>query len=184
MAQTGLTYDDLLRMYPEETNDRIEIIGGELFVTPAPTVRHQRALKVLAFAFHQYTDERGGEHFFSPLDTMFTESDVVQPDLIYFAAEKARQIEERPVTVVPDLVAEVSSPSTRSIDLGRKRDLYERHGVREYWFVDLDADRIEVHRLEGDRFGDPAILSPSDTLTSPLLPGFSVEVADIIPPRS
>lgn len=86
---------------------------------------------------------------------------------------------ERPLTRV-DLAVKVSSPSTRRTDTVRKRDLYERHGVPEYWFVDLDADAILVYRLEEGRYGKPEILDPDEELTTPLLPGFSALVGDLL----
>ncbi|MPZ87902.1 MAG: Uma2 family endonuclease, partial [Nitriliruptorales bacterium] len=71
-------------------------------------------------------------------------------------------------------------PSTRRTDLVRKRDLYERFGVPEYWFVDLDADRVEVHRLVEGRFAPPVVLGRDAKLTSDLLPGFVLPVADLL----
>ena len=80
----------------------------------------------------------------------------------------------------PDLVVEVSSPSTRRLELTRKRELYERFGVPEYWFVDLDADRVEVYRLEGERFGPPVLFGMGDTLEPPPIGGFRLAVEDLL----
>ncbi len=80
----------------------------------------------------------------------------------------------------PDLVVEVSSPSTRRIDVGRKKELYERYRVPEYWFVDLDADRMEVYRLQEGRYGSPALVARGDILSSPLLPGLEASVEAIL----
>jgi Uma2 family endonuclease len=92
------------------------------------------------------------------------------------------QVERRFVRSAPDVVVEVSSPSTRRLELVRKRELYERFGVPEYWYVDLDADRVEVHRLESGRFTVPEILARSDTLRSDQTPGFSIAVDDLLGP--
>jgi Uma2 family endonuclease len=108
---------------------------------------------------------------------------VVQPDVLYLLPEHAEGA-ERPLPHV-DLAVEVSSPSTRRTDTVRKRDLYERHRIPEYWFVDLQADRIEVRRLEGDRYPEPLVLTPGEVLDSPLLPGFSAPVEELLhPPRA
>lgn len=64
--------------------------------------------------------------------------------------------------------------------LRRKREVYERYGVAEYCYVDRDADRIEVYRLCDGRYPAPLLLGRDDTLTTPLLPGFSVPVAGVI----
>ena len=84
---------------------------------------------------------------------------------------------ERYVEGPPDLVVEVSSPSTRRLDLLRKERLYERFGVPEYWFVDLDADRIEAYRLADHRYGAPTVYEHDDVAAASVLDGFSVAVA-------
>ena len=84
------------------------------------------------------------------------------------------------VYVRPDLVVEISSPATRRRDLTLKRDLYERFGVTQYWFVDLEAERVEVHRLREGRYGSPDVLRATDTLRSVVLPGFSFDLSTIL----
>jgi Uma2 family endonuclease len=76
------------------------------------------------------------------------------------------------------VAVEVSSPSSRRTDLLRKRDRYERYGVPAYGFVDLDADRVEVYRLADGRFGYPVLPGRDARLTSDLLPGVVLGVAD------
>jgi Uma2 family endonuclease len=107
---------------------------------------------------------------------------VVEPDVIYLSSQSLVKVEEPFVRSAPDLVVEVSSPATRRVYVGRKRELYERFGVPKYWFVDLDADRVEVHRLEGDRYPPPTLLTRSDRLQSPRIPGFALAVADLLGP--
>ena len=177
-----LTYADLCRMFPEEDNVRRELIDGELFVTPSASRRHQRVVIRTVFVVESYAREHGGEVLVSPMDTMFTDFDVVQPDVIYIAANHVDPTVERPLRTV-DLVVEVSTPSTKRIDLGRKRQLYERHRVPEYWFVDLDADRIEAYRLVGDGYAEPELVRRGDRLTSPLLPGFEGSVDELLGPE-
>jgi Uma2 family endonuclease len=182
-ARNRLTYQDLCEMFPEVDNVRRELIDGELFVTPAPTKRHQRAVVRILVGLHAFAQENGGDAYGSPVDTMFSDESVVHPDVMYISADNVDSSEVQLVRKV-DLVVEVSSPSTRRIDLGRKRDLYERYAVPEYWFVDLDADRIEVYRLEGGRYGESSLFLSGERLSSPLLPGFEIEVDEVLGPRS
>lgn len=177
-ATTGLTYDDLQRC-PDDRLRR-EIIGGALHVTAAPALRHQVVVARLVRLLGAHADEHGGEVFPAPTDVFFTEQDVVEPDVVYVSAARADRLEERFVRGAPDLVVEVSSPGTRRVDLTRKRDLYERHDVPEYWVVDLDADRVEVHRLEAGRYGTPTLLGRDKRLSAPLLPGVAVAVAELV----
>ncbi len=79
----------------------------------------------------------------------------------------------------PDLVIAILSPSTAERDRTLKRDLYARHGVREYWLVDAAARTVAVMRLADERFEVVARYGEGQTLTSPTLPGFRVDLDDI-----
>jgi Uma2 family endonuclease len=80
----------------------------------------------------------------------------------------------------PALVVEILSPSTRRRDLGIKRQLFDRGGVREYWIVDPKAFEVTVYRRMPDgAFPKAAQLTAGDTLTTPLLPGFALSVTKL-----
>jgi Uma2 family endonuclease len=176
-----LTYDDFV-LFPDD-GLRHELIDGEHYVTPSPNAKHQRIAVKLTLRIGSWVEEHGtGELFAAPFDVLFSEIDVVEPDLIYMS--KARAVEiltTANVQGVPELVIEIASPSTRRRDETIKRALYERVGVSEYWFVDPAADAILVYRRDGERFTTPHELSAEDgdVLTTPLLPGFELSIADI-----
>lgn len=176
--QTGLVYNEL-QAFPED-NFRREIIDGELIVTAAPSTRHQGVVARLCARLLLHAEEHGGLVYPAPTDVFFTESNVVEPDVVFVAEANFAKVEEKFVRSAPDVVVEVSSPSTRRLELLRKRDLYERFGVPEYWYVDLDAERIELYRLTGDRYGLPFLLGRSDDLESPQIPGFALRVDYIL----
>jgi Uma2 family endonuclease len=174
------TYDDLAS-FPDD-NLRRELIDGELIVTPSPRFRHQVVLTELLFALVTWTKQHGGRAVPARTDVRFSDETVLEPDVLLVRAEHYDRIEEKYVSAAPDLVAEVSSPSTRHLDRVRKRAVYERFGVPEYWFVDLDSDCVEVHRLVDGRYPEPQVLTLGDTLTSAQLPGFSLVVRDLLHP--
>ena len=176
---TGLTYDDL-RAFPDDRLRR-EIIDGELFVTPSPFPRHQRVVGELVTALNLYARQHGGEVYPAPLDVYFSHVDVVQPDVLFLGPEHLlKPSDPEKIVAVPDLVVEVSSPSTRRTDLTRKRDLYEGFGVPEYWFVDIEAERLEAYRLHEGMYGAPDILRAADALRSSVLPEFSLDLSAIL----
>ncbi|MDQ3784432.1 MAG: Uma2 family endonuclease [Actinomycetota bacterium] len=179
--QTRLTYSDLEEMYPEVDNVRRELIDGELFVSASPVKRHQAVVLEIGSAFLTYAKDRGGEAFASPMDVYFSEDNVVEPDVIYVGPDRVDRSEPRFLRAVT-LVVEVSLPSTRRLELLRKRELYERYAVPEYWYVDLDVDRIEIYRLEGGAFAGPVMMSRGKAIASPELPGFSAQVDDLLGP--
>ncbi len=175
---TGLTYEDL-RAFPDD-NLRREIIDGELFVTPSPIRRHQAVVVKLAAALLAYAERHGGDLYPAPMDVFFSDTNVVEPDVLYVRPGRLEGTDEAKVVVPPDLVVEVSSPTTRRRDLTLKKELYERFGVAEYWFVDIEAERVEAYRLREGRYGPPEILRSADILTSPVLPDFAFDLSTIL----
>ncbi len=142
-----LTYTDYLKLPDDGT--RKEILGGELFVTPAPTPRHQHIVRKLATVLGTHVDTHGlGDVLAAPIDVVLSPPEVTQPDLIFIATPNLGIIGEAAIHGAPDLVVEVLSPSTAVLDRGRKKDTYARAGVPEYWIVDPEARTIEVYRLE------------------------------------
>ena len=141
-----------LEKWPEDGR-RYELYDGEVFVVPSPLPAHQIAAARLHLLLHEYFQDRGGVVLFAPLDIVLSEHDVVQPDLLVFAAERAHVIDPTKVTrEPPDLAVEILSPGTARNDRGRKMQLLARHGVKEYWLVNPEAVRIEVYRLVEHRF--------------------------------
>ena len=175
--QTGYTWDLLMELHEEDP--RHQIIGGELIVTAAPNVRHQRVAQRLAVILSTYEKEHGGVGLGLPVNLYLSEHDVVEPDCVYLRPENMGKLEENRIVGPPDLLVEISSPTTRRLDLKRKKELYERHGVPEYWFVDLDAENVQVYRLTEGRYGFTRIASRGETLGSPLLPGLSVPIDEL-----
>jgi Uma2 family endonuclease len=184
-SASKLSYDDFV-LFPDD-GKRHELIDGEHFVTPSPNLRHQWILQNLNRALDSFVRERGlGRVFFAPLDVLFTFHDVVEPDLMFISTARREVLTAANVQGAPDLVVEVVSPSSRRHDEVRKRDLYERGGVAEYWVVDPEAETVKVFRRGGDeptsgRFARPVLLTlrDGDTLTSPLLPGFELPLAAV-----
>jgi Uma2 family endonuclease len=175
---TGLTYDDLAS-FPDD-HLRRELIDGELIVTASPVPRHQRAVIAIAAALHEWCKRHGGEAFPAPLDVYFSDTTVLEPDVLFVSAARRKQVEEKFVRDAPDVVVEVSSPSTRRLELIRKREVYERFGVPEYWYVDLQSDRVEIHVLTDGRYDDPRMRYRGDLLTTPLAPGFEIAVDEVL----
>jgi Uma2 family endonuclease len=139
------TVEDV-RAMPDDRN-RYETIAGELFVTPAPSLRHQAVLARLHLSIGPYVaHHRLGTVVFAPLDVVYGPMTLVEPDLLYVSARRREVFTEREVIGAPDLVVEVLSPSTARTDRGRKRALYQETGVREYWIVDAELNRVEIWR--------------------------------------
>lgn len=124
------------------SKERIELIDGEVFVSPAPTVFHQYLVGRLHYLLMQWAEGRPPSWVgLSPLDVRIAPMRIIQPDISLFLRGMPRR--EGPINVVPDLVIEVLSQN-RSHDTVTKKRLYAQAGVREYWVVDEVTKTIEV----------------------------------------
>jgi len=140
--QTGWTAE-MARALPDDGN-RYEVLDGELFVSPAPTHAHQRALRLLYEQLAPYVHGNHlGEVLWSPADIEFSKQDRVQPDLFVVPAPLADQVKDWKDVTALLLVVEVLSPSTAFSDRNRKRPAYQKQRIPEYWIVDLDARLVE-----------------------------------------
>ena len=178
-----LTYDDFL-LFPDD-GKRHELIDGEHYMTPSPNTTHQRIVGNLHWLIRSHLEiHPAGEVFVAPFDVVFTNFDIVEPDLLYVSRSRAGDIlTPMHVKGAPDLVVEVASKKTRRRDEMIKRRLYERSNVTEYWVVDPEINVIRVYRRTGDRF-DRAIelsLESADVLTTPLLPGLEMPLHRVFP---
>lgn len=177
-SRTKLTYEDFL-LFPDDGR-RHELIDGEHYVTPSPSLWHQELLKRLSYELESYLRAHPlGRMYFAPLDCVFTIHDVVEPDVLVVLEDQLDILTEKNVQGAPALVAEILSPGTSRRDRGIKRALYERAGVREYWIVDPDRKAVQVlRRTEGKAFRSAGTLTAAggDALTTSLLPGFSVSL--------
>jgi Uma2 family endonuclease len=180
-AGVKLTYDDFL-LFPDD-GKRHELIDGEHYVTASPNTKHQRVSGNLHWLIRSYLEGHPiGRIFYAPFDVVFSHFDVVEPDLLYMSNARAAEIlTAQHVKGSPQLVIEIGSPSTRGRDETIKRRLYERSAVDEYWVVDPDVDLVRVYRRTGNRFARPTELSleAGDVLTTPLLPGIQLRLAEI-----
>lgn len=172
-----LTYEDYLKMPDDRT--RKEIIGGELYVTASPSPAHQRAVLGLASALRFAARTHGlGEILVSPIDVVLSQTDVVQPDVVFIAAASTQIIGNAAIHGAPDLVLEVLSPSTLKMDRQRKLDLYARAGVPEYWIADADNRTVEIHRLVQGAYRLERRVAQGDVARSELFPQLTVDLSE------
>ena len=182
-ARRRWAYGDLVALPDDQL--RHELIDGDHFVTPSPNTGHQEISKRLFRALDPHVERnRQGQVLYAPFDVKLSLSTVLVPDLVYFTTERfARVVNDRHATAAPDLVVEILSPGTRRRDKGRKRAVYDREGVREYWIVDPEARSITALRRPRTDQGltDVSTLTAAagDILESLLLPGLKIPLRDV-----
>ena len=176
-VKPGLTYEDYASLPDDE---RCELINGELLSMPSPKEIHQAMSGTLFLSVGAFVRAtKLGKVYFAPFDVLLSDADIVQPDLIFISNARSRIITEDNIRGAPDLVVEILSPSTADYDRTVKRDLYARHGVSEFWLVDLEARTVTVLILGADGYDAPAVHGAGDTLTSPTLAGFSLNLSEL-----
>jgi Uma2 family endonuclease len=159
-----------------------QLIDGELVVpVSSPTGRHDDVVVTLTHLFRLHRREHPDSgHMGINGDVTVDEGNVFQPD-VHWVPEDQRIVDTGRFPAPPPLVVEVRSPSPWSDDRGRKLRGYERAGVPEVWLVDGHDEVVAVHRRsEGsDTFDLVETLGPGEVLTTSLIPGWTVDLAEL-----
>ena len=168
-----------LQQWPDDGR-RYELHDGEVIVVPMPLPRHQRVAGHVGTVLDEYERATGGIVFKVPIDIVFSEHDVVQPDIVFFRKERRHLLDMMQSTrVPPDLAMEVLSRSTEARDRGRKMETFARFGVPEYWIVDPVANTLEIYALVGAGYRLVGAYDQGQEVSSPTLPGLSFSVRRI-----
>ena len=146
-------------MATEILNERLlyqsyEIIGGEKFMAPAPTLDHSDTVFKLAYAIGGYLMEhKSGYVYTDNVDVHFSDGSLYKPDLCVVLKSNEKILAGRKAIFgAPDMVVEVLSRSTRKKDLTIKKDTYEAQGVREYWIIDPYMKIVSVYLLRDGKY--------------------------------
>jgi Uma2 family endonuclease len=162
---------------------RYEIVEGELHMAPAPVPEHQTISGYVTYFLMQHIQLAGyGCIFAAPIDVELGFDTVVQPDLVVILATGAAVITQRRIVGPPDLVIEITSPSTASYDRREKRDAYAAAGIREYWIVDPASKTVELLMLEGTIYRAEAAYMGQAVIPSMVLPAWDVATARLFGP--
>ncbi|MCS6937489.1 MAG: Uma2 family endonuclease [Candidatus Bipolaricaulota bacterium] len=175
-----LTYEDYLRL-PND-GKRYEILEGEIVVSPSPVTKHQRISRnLLAILHHHVAQHKLGEVFSAPTDVVLSRTNVVQPDLFFVSHARQKIITEKNIQGAPDLVVEILSDTSEEQDRVAKKQIYARHGVKEYWLIDPDRETLEVYKLDAKAraFKHVATYQSDETVRSTLLPNLEITLAEL-----
>jgi Uma2 family endonuclease len=174
------TYEDYLNI---PGDDRYELINGEFILVSAPNRAHQIASVKLVSRMDPFVEGRElGWVFHAPFEVALADPEginIIQPDIIFVSREREHIITRSNIQGAPDLIVEILSPSTGRRDRTAKLDLYARHGVGEYWLADPDTQTVTVMLLKDGKYEVVGNYGIEDTLTSPTLEGFSVNLDSI-----
>ncbi|MCD8230329.1 MAG: Uma2 family endonuclease [Clostridiales bacterium] len=161
-------------IYKLPDGQRAELIDGQLFDMAPPNTLHQRISTRLSASIVQYIQTHGGrcEAFSAPFAVFLNEDDknYVEPDISVIC--NPDKITENGCVGAPDWIIEIVSPGSRRRDYMIKLFKYRTAGVREYWIVDSEKDRILIYNFESEDTGDYTF---SDSVRAGIYPDFTFD---------
>ena len=179
---TRLSVDEFMEMPDTRDKRKMELDEGELYIMPRPRRGHNFLQLRITTNIEIYLDtfDDPPAHLVSDVIVSLSAEDgtLLAPDVAIVLRGNAGILADRMVEGAPDIVIEILS-SDRSRDLVRKRRLYAEAGVGEYWIVDPTRDTVTVLELRGADYVERAVLTADNTLTTPLLPGLAIPLADM-----
>ena len=179
---TRLSIEEFLELPDTFDKRKMELDEGELYIMPRPRTGHQSLQGDLIWYFQGYLrtfDDPPAEVLHDVIVALSLERRILySPDLAVILRGSRAVITDRTVEGPPDIVIEILS-SDRSRDLVRKRQVYAEAGIPEYWIFDPRQDTTTLLELRDGQYVERAVLTTTDTLTTPLLPGLTIPLADV-----
>lgn len=174
-----LTAKEYYALYPETTAP-MELVNGEVITLPSPVYKHSNIVgNIFGLLRDVVRPNQLGKVQTAPTDVHFDERNILQPDVLFISKDNQNCYPvDKYLRGAPDLCVEVLSSDKRH-DRVTKFILYEKHGVRECWIVDPEADTIEVYVLDGTLFVLQGTYGLADSFTAAVLPMLTVQVKDI-----
>lgn len=167
--------------------DRLELIKGKIFkMTPAPASVHQRLSWVISGELYSYLKGKTCKAYTAPFDVRLPRRDVnedkkiftvVQPDVCIICDPS--KIDARGCTGAPDIIVEILSPGNNQKEVRNKYEVYEESGVREYWLVSPQDKTFLIYTLVDGRYLASRPLAEGDLVTTPILPGFELNLQTV-----
>lgn len=147
VSTAKMTARQFLELGEDPPGVRLELVDGEVAVSPSPTPEHSHVDTMLRLFLGQHIRANKLGRLYGDVDTIFGEHDVRRPDVIFFARDRVHLIGPKAMEGPPDLCIEIVSPSSGVIDRKDKFGQYEAGGVAYYWVVDPAKRTIEAYRL-------------------------------------
>lgn len=171
------TYNDYAQM---DDDKRYELIEGKLYMVPAPGFYHQTISMNISHPLKEFIKENNlGTVIYAPFDVVLSETDVVQPDIIFVSKERMGLMTEKNLRGAPDLAIEILSSTIKERDKLVKKRLYMEYGVKEFWIVDPDKKAVEIMVLRETGYETDGIYFIDDELVSSLLKGFRLDLKEV-----
>jgi Uma2 family endonuclease len=174
-----MTARQFLQLGQDPPGIRLELVDGEVKVSPSPEPGHSFVDKELSFMLMQHIKENELGILFGDVDTVFGEFDVRRPDLIYFAKNRLHLVGEKTMEGPPDLCVEIISPSSSITDRKQKFKQYEKGKVVHYWIVDPKAKTLEGYKLTAGKYRLISQGKDDDVIQLPPFPKLDIQMGKL-----
>jgi Uma2 family endonuclease len=183
LSTIKMTAQQFLMLGEDPPGVRLELVNGEIAVSPSPIPDHSHVVIALATILKVHIDQHDLGQLFTDVDTIFGEHDVRRPDLLFFRKSRLHLIGEKAMEGPPDLAVEILSPGNTTTDRRDKFKLYESGKVRHYWIVDPKMRTIEAYRLASGKYTGRVRGSGSDIVQLPPFRDLKIPLAKLWRPK-
>lgn len=152
ISTTKMTAEQFLMLGEDPPGVRLELVDGEIAVSPSPIPEHSTVVFALVRILGDYIEEHDLGELFGDIDTELDNLNIRRPDIMYFSNENLDRVGEKHMEGVPDLAIEVISPTSGKIDRKDKFTQYRKAGVKFYWIVDPKLKTLEGWELKNRRY--------------------------------
>jgi Uma2 family endonuclease len=167
LSTTRMTAPQFLQLGQDPPGVRLELVEGEIAVSPSPTPKHSYAVIQLCTILNVHILEHDLGELYQDVDTILDRYNVRRPDILFFSKDRLHLVGEQAMLGAPDLAVEVISPSSVQIDREDKFAQYAAAGVGFYWIVDPAGRTLEGWRLEQGRYIPTGRAQGTETLNLP-----------------
>ena len=186
MSRVGtikMTARQFLQLGEDPPGVRLELVDGEIIVSPSPIPRHSFTIVALGAVLKNHVDEFDLGELLMDVDTIFGEHDVRRPDLLFFRKSRRHLISDEAIEGPPDLAVEVLSPGSERTDRRDKFKKYAVGGVKHYWIVDPKQCTVEAYVLRKGEYAGRVRGSGSDVVKLPPFPKLPIPLAKLWRPK-
>jgi Uma2 family endonuclease len=178
-----MTANQFLQLGEDPPGVRLELVDGEVTVSPGPNARHSFVDTRLRKILGNHIDANDLGELYGDVDTIFGEHDVRRPNILFFSKERLHLIGEKAMEGPPDLCVEILSPSSKAVDRKQKFKQYEMGKVAHYWIIDPAAQTIEAYKLVRGKFKLSGKCSGEDSVSLPPFGDLEISLGELWWPR-
>jgi Uma2 family endonuclease len=179
---TKMTAKQFLMLGEDPPGLRLELVHGEIVVSPSPAFDHSYTDSMLRHILIAHIEENDLGAIVGDIDTIFDDLNVRRPDILFIAKSRLHLIKGHGIPIIPDLCVEILSPSSATTDQTDKFDLYARSGVPNYWIVDPKGHTFDAYKLTGKKYAKKTSGRGRDEVKAPPFPALKIPLVRIWSP--